>query len=70
MYRGKAVPRLAGRYVYGDYCSGIVWSIPANGKSVRREPVEVPELASFGESLNGDVLYAVSRGGTIYRFAR
>ena len=70
VYRGKAVPRLAGRYVYGDYCSGIVWSLPAGGGSVRREPVEVPELTSFGESLDGAQLYAVSRAGTIYRFAR
>ena len=26
VYRGKAVPQ--GRYVYGDYCSGRIWSIP------------------------------------------
>lgn len=70
VYRGTAIPRLAGRYVYGDYCSGRVWSMPANGRSVRREPVEVPELSSFGENLAGDQLYAVSRAGTVYRFAR
>jgi glucose/arabinose dehydrogenase len=70
VYRGKAVPRLAGRYVYGDFCSGTVWSIPAGGRAVRVEPVEIPELTSFGESLDGAVLYAVSRSGTIYRFAR
>jgi len=70
VYRGNAVPRLKGRYVFGDYCSGTIWSIAARGGALRREPVKVDQLTSFGESLNGATLYAVSGGGTIYRFAR
>jgi glucose/arabinose dehydrogenase len=70
VYRGTAVPRLAGRYVFGDYCSGTIWSKSARGGAVRAEPVQVPELTSFGESLDGQQLYAVSRAGIIYRFAR
>ena len=27
VYRGKARPDLVGRYFYGDYCSGTVWSL-------------------------------------------
>jgi glucose/arabinose dehydrogenase len=69
VYRGKAVPRLAGRYVYGDYCSGRIWSIPAGGGTPRVEPVRVEGLSSFGENLAGE-LFAVSHNGTIYRFAR
>jgi len=69
VYRGKAVPRLTGRYVYGDYCSGTIWSVPAGGRKVRVEPVRVKELSSFGESLNGERLYAVSLSGTVYRLA-
>ena len=70
VYRGKAVPRLAGRYVFGDYCSGTIWSIPARGGPIRREPVRVPQLTSFGESLSGAILYAVSGAGAVYRFTR
>ena len=70
VYRGTAVPRLSGRYVFGDYCSGTIWSIAAGGGAVRTEPVRVPGLTSFGESLNGATLYAVSGTGTVYRFAR
>ena len=70
VYRGNAVPRLKGRYVFGDYCSGTIWSIPARGGALRKEPVKVDQLTSFGESLDGATLYAVSGGGTIYRFAR
>jgi glucose/arabinose dehydrogenase len=70
VYRGKGIPRLAGRYVFGDYCSGNVWSIATKGGALRREPVSVPQLTSFGQSLDGATLYAVSGAGTIYRFAR
>jgi glucose/arabinose dehydrogenase len=69
VYRGKAVPRLTGRYVYGDYCSGRIWSIPSTGGTPRVEPVRVEGLSSFGESLAGE-LYVVAHSGTIYRFAR
>ncbi len=68
VYRGSAVPRLAGRYVYGDYCSGKIWSLPVRGGTPRVEPVKVPSLSSFGVDLRGE-LYAVSHGGTIFRFA-
>ena len=61
--------RLAGRYVYGDYCSGRIWSVPATGGSPRVESAEVEGLSSFGESLAGE-LYVVSHSGTIYRFVR
>ena len=27
VYRGKQIPAAAGRYFYGDYCSGTVWSL-------------------------------------------
>jgi glucose/arabinose dehydrogenase len=69
VYRGKAVPAAVGRYFYGDYCSGTVWSLRLqNGKAadLRREPFSVDSLSSFGEDAAGE-LYLVSHGGTIYR---
>ena len=71
VYRGKAVPALAGRYLYGDYCSGTIWSLAAKGgKAVpRREPFSVADLVSFAEDAAGE-LYSVSHGGTVYRVAR
>ena len=70
-YRGASVPAAQGRYFFGDYCSGTVWSLVAEGakaSDVRKEPFTVDELSSFGEGLGGE-LYAVSLGGTIYRLA-
>jgi hypothetical protein len=73
VYRGKGVPAARGRYFYGDYCSGNVWSLrTAKGKlrgAPRREPFKVDELSSFGQDAAGE-LYAVSLGGTIERLAR
>ena len=69
VYRGTTVARLRGRYVYGDYGSGTIWSVAARGGAPRVEPVKVESLVSFGEDLKGE-LYAVSHTGTIYRFAR
>jgi glucose/arabinose dehydrogenase len=71
VYRGKASPALLGRYFYGDYCSGTVWSLRiAGGKAtdVRREAFSIPTLASFGEDSRGG-LYAVTGNGIVYRIA-
>jgi glucose/arabinose dehydrogenase len=69
VYRGKAARALVGRYVYGDYCSGTVWTLKlAGGKAtgIRREPFRIENLTSFGEDGAGE-LYAVSGRGTLYR---
>ena len=71
VYRGKARPDLVGRYFYGDYCSGTVWSLRVTkGKvtGLRRERFTIPGLTSFGEDARGG-LYAVSDRGTVYRIA-
>ena len=73
VYRGRALPGMRGRYVYGDLCSGRVSSFRiSRGRAVERRPegIVVPELlASFGEDGRGE-LYAVSlEAGTIYRLA-
>ena len=70
VYRGGEVPALEGRYVYGDYCSGTIWSIAADGarESVRKESIQVDGLTSFGEDGRGE-LYAASSKGTIFRIS-
>jgi len=72
VYRGRAVPSARGRYFYGDYCTGNVWSLRAvKGKlrGVRKEPFRVPGLSSFGVDTAGE-LYAASLNGRIYRLSR
>ena len=68
VYRGSRAA-LRGRYIYGDYCSGNVWSLKVvNGRAtgLRRERFEIDSVTSFGEDAAGE-LYAVSHGGTVYR---
>ena len=68
VYRGSAVPSVQGRYFYGDYCSGTIWSFKAgNGRlSAATAAGHVSNLSSFGEDGNGE-LYATSLDGTLYR---
>ena len=71
VYRGKGAPALAGRYFYGDYCSGTIWTLKiVDGKAtdVRQESYRVPGLTSFGEDARGG-LYAVNGSGTVFRIA-
>jgi hypothetical protein len=63
------VPALEGRYVYGDFCSGLIWSLDAGGG--QPHPVDVPPvkgLSSFGEDAK-DELYVTSLDGRVLRFA-
>jgi glucose/arabinose dehydrogenase len=70
VYRGAKVPALRGWYVFGDYCSGEIFTVPATASS--RPPKVVLHgpggglISSFGESANGE-LFVVYLGGTIYR---
>ena len=69
VYRGRGAPALQGRYFYGDYGSGNVWSLKmVNGRvtTLRRERFRISGLTSFGEDAMGE-LFAVSHGGTLYR---
>jgi len=71
VYRGKDVPAAVGRYFFGDYCSGTVWSLRVAGgdaTGVRREPFDVSSISSFGEGARGE-LYLVSHEGEIFRLA-
>ena len=71
VYRGTNVPAAAGRYFYGDYCSGAVWSLTLSGgrAKIRREPFTVRGLSSFGEDPNGELYLMSVDSGALYRLA-
>lgn len=67
--RDRTLPSLYGRYLYGDYCSGELWSfIPKPGRRAEARPlgIRVPSLSSFGVDDRGHV-YATSLRGPVYR---
>jgi hypothetical protein len=69
VYRGDAAPALSGRYVYGDFCSGTLWSLRPNpngsAADVRRESAKVPQLTHIGTDSEGELVFA-SGAGDIY----
>lgn len=69
VYRGRAVPSARGRYFFGDFCTGTVWSLKINAgraEGVRRESFKAPALTSFGEDSAGE-LYLATHGGRILK---
>ena len=72
VYRGQKVPAMKGRYFYGDFCQGTIWSlkVDSSGKArgKKRHPFRVSSLSSFGENARGE-LFMTSLGGSIYRLA-
>lgn len=72
VYRGKAVPSARGRYFYGDFCTGEIWSLRAvRGKLTgnRKEAIKVGNLSSFGQDAAGE-LYLSSLNGNVYKLTR
>jgi glucose/arabinose dehydrogenase len=70
VYGGVRIPELSRRYVYGDFCSGILWSLRGTpgGRAgdVRRERARVPSLTHIGTDGRGELVFA-SAAGDLYR---
>jgi hypothetical protein len=69
VYRGGAVPGLAGRYVYGDTCLGTISALQLTSGSPRvylASGEGIAELSSFAEDQRGE-LYALSLAGGVYQ---
>ena len=72
VYRGSAIPSLRGRYFYGDYCSGKVWSFVWNGSAIQdkidhtADLGAVIELTSWGYDNEGN-LYMTRANGQVQR---
>lgn len=70
VYRGAALPALTGHYLYGDFCSGQIWSVSAEGGDpvVLAAPDE-RRVSSFATDEAGDEVYLVIHGGPVLRIA-
>jgi glucose/arabinose dehydrogenase len=64
VYRGRVIPRLAGAYVYGDYCSGEIFVL--RGTRARVLLPTTLSISSFGEDETGE-MYVVDRRSGVYR---
>lgn len=73
VYRGSAAPAARGRYFFGDYCTGTIWSlrmVDGAATDVRREATTIKGLSTFGEDARGELYAASVTTGRIYRLTR
>jgi len=67
VYRGPSLPGLTGVYLFGDYCSGIIWGVShtAEGEWQKASLWQTDyNISSFGEDEAGEV-YVVDHGGEV-----
>ncbi|KAB8050465.1 glucose dehydrogenase [Janthinobacterium rivuli] len=73
VYRGTALPELAGQYLYSDYCSGWLKSFSySNGTASAVTDwgiTNVGNILSFGQDAQNE-LYMLSGTGKVYRIVR
>jgi hypothetical protein len=69
VYRGGTIPDLYGQYLYGDFCTGTIWSGSRQGGggfTSQQLPITLPSHSTFGEDIAGE-LYAGDTDGTLLR---
>ena len=79
VYRGENKPELYGRYFFGDYCTGKVWSIKKDAPDldIKEHTDELLKamnkkqfyLSSFGEDEEGE-LYLIDYSGVLYSITK
>jgi len=76
VYRGTAIPSLVGRYVFGDYGSGLIWNIPAASSptvvvtAAQGLSTGGLGISSFGEAVNGELFVVDINGGGLYQLVQ
>ncbi len=69
VYRGKSFPTLHGRYIFGDYCSGNIWSLKqVNGAWQNTFDLSVsPNLIAFGKDVWGEMYAVINNPASVKR---
>jgi glucose/arabinose dehydrogenase len=71
VYRGTSHPELAGRYFFGDYCSGKIWDVTAAGPASQAIQLLLDtklKITGWGQGADGE-LYVVATDGGLYQLA-
>ena len=77
VYRGNSIPELYGKYIFGDYCTGKVWSFNHDGLKINNfvnhtntimNSIDKKSfyLSSFGSSQDGE-LFLIDYSGILYQ---
>jgi glucose/arabinose dehydrogenase len=69
VYRGVDQPELDGAYLFGDYCSGIIFTLQVDDTGISAKQVLESGLriTAFGEDERGELYLVDLEGGGLYR---
>ncbi len=71
VYRGTVFPRLQGRYIHTDYCSGEFWTLRPDGQGGWLEELGLASgeegFAVIAEDLDGELYTGNTSGGEVFR---
>ena len=70
VYRGTVFPAMQGIYVYGDYCSGVIWALAPDVAGAWQSTQILDTsffISSFGEDEQGELYITDLTGGTVAR---
>jgi uncharacterized repeat protein (TIGR03806 family) len=69
VYRGSALPALAGVYLFADYGSGRIWRLVQNGSTYTKQQLLATGLgiSSFGQGNDGELYVVDINGGALYK---
>lgn len=69
VYRGPSAPTLTGKYIFGDYASGRIWSLQLvpGGPPIVAQLGRLASLSTFGQDENGDIYALNHNTGAIYK---
>jgi glucose/arabinose dehydrogenase len=70
VYRGSRYPALKGLYVFGDFCSGRIWTIASSQDGVWTMDEQLKaslQISSFGEDEDGELYITDFGSGRVFR---
>jgi glucose/arabinose dehydrogenase len=70
VYRGS-MPEWNGIYLYGDYCTGMIWGLIHSGSGWQKQQLFDVDytITSFGQDQSGEI-YLVSDSGGVYKLVK
>ncbi len=70
VYRGNNVSELVGKYIYGDFVTGNIWSLYKEEQIIDNELIDATNYAvsTFGVDENNELYFADYNTGKIYTF--
>lgn len=71
IYRGQKHPALYGRYFFGDWCTGRLWTMAREGDEWKVELAgrTLVPYSTFGQDINGELYAAGYANGTLYKIS-